>query len=93
MCRALNYFEHFLILVFAVCGCASVSAFATLVGIHLGVVSCAVELNIFILTAGIKKHTSIIKKKKLKHDNKVLLAKTKKGYRSFDFSRLNRLIY
>ena len=78
---------------FAVCGCASVFAFVTLVGIHVGIASSAVESHIFLLTAGIKKYMSIIKKKKVKHGNNVLLAETKKGYRSFDFSRLNRLIY
>ena len=34
-------------------------------------------INIFVITAGIKKYKSIIKKKKKKHDKIVLLAKTK----------------
>ena len=34
-------------------------------------------INIFVITAGIKKHKSIIKKKKKKLDKIVLLAKTK----------------
>ena len=51
-CKYLNYVEHLLILVSAVTGCVSISAFASLV--------CAI-------TAGIKKYNSIIKKKRNKH--------------------------
>ena len=36
VCRALNYFEHFLVLISAVSGCVSVSAFANL---HLKIIS------------------------------------------------------
>ena len=53
-----------------------VSAFASLVGIPVGIEGSAVGLKIF-TTALIKKCKSIIKKKKKKHDEIVLLAKTK----------------
>ena len=52
-------------------------AFATLVGIPIGITSSAIRLIICAITAGIKKYKSIIKKKKKKHnktasnDNKI----------------------
>ena len=65
-------------LVSAVSGCVLISAFALLVGIPIGITSCALRLKIFAITAGIKNYKSIIKKKKRKKYNKmVLLAKTK----------------
>ena len=54
-----------------------VPAFASLVGIPVGIEGSAVGLKIFTTTALIKKCKSIIKKKKKKHDEIVLLAKTK----------------
>ena len=75
--RTLNFFEHFLILTFAVTGCISISAFSSLFGIPLGITSSAIELKSFVIAAGIKKYTSIIKKKKKKHYKVVLLAKSK----------------
>ena len=60
-----------------VTGCVSISDFASLVAISIEVTSSAVGLKICAITAGIKKHKSIIKKKKKKHDKNVLLAKTK----------------
>ena len=36
-CRAVNYIEHLLILVSAVTGCVSISAFASSVGIPIGI--------------------------------------------------------
>ena len=65
-------------LVSAVSGCVLISAFALLVGIPIGITSCALRLKICAVTAGIKNYKSIIKKKKRKKYNKmVLLAKTK----------------
>ena len=64
--RFLNYFEYFLIFVSAVSGCASISAFASLVGFPLGITSSVAELKIWALTAGIKKYKVTIKKKKEK---------------------------
>ena len=43
---ALNYVEHFLILAFAVTGCVSISAFTSLVGIPLGIVSSLVATKL-----------------------------------------------
>ena len=48
-----------------------------MVGIPIGIMSSAVGLKTFAITAGIKKYKSIIKKKKKKHDKIELLAKSK----------------
>ena len=77
VCATLNYIEHFLILGSTITGCISISAFASLVGIPIGLISSAVGLKIFSMTAGIKKYKSIVKKKKKKHHEIVLLAKSK----------------
>ena len=66
-----------LILVSTVTGYVSISAFAALVGIPVGVGSFAVGIKICAITAVKKKYKSIVKKKKKKHDKIVLLAKTK----------------
>ena len=56
----------------------SVSTFSFLVSIPIGITSFAVELEIYAITAGIKKYKSIIKKRKnKKHVKMVVLAKTK----------------
>ena len=52
-------------------------AFVSLVDIPAGITSSALGLKICVITAGIKKYKSIIKKKKKKHDKIVLLAKSK----------------
>ena len=72
-----NYIEHSLILAFAINVCISIYAFASLLGILIGVAASAIWLKICKITAGIKKYKSIIKKKKKKHDKIVLLAKSK----------------
>ena len=77
VCTTLNYIEHFLILASTITGCISISAFASLIGIPIGITSSAIGLKICAITAGIKKYKSIIKKKKKKHDKIVLLAKSK----------------
>ena len=74
VCTTLNYIEHFLILASTITGCVSISAFASLIGIPIGITSSAIGLKICAITAGIKKYKSIIKKKKKKHDKIVLLA-------------------
>ena len=72
----LNHIEHILILASVVTGCVSIATFASLVGNPIGITSSAVGIKICaIIPAGIKKHKSIIKKKK--HIKIVLLAKTK----------------
>ena len=74
---SLNYIENFLILASTITGCISTSAFASLLGIPIGITSSAIELKICAITAGIKKYKSITKKKKKKRDELVLLAKSK----------------
>ena len=59
----MNYIEHSLILISTVTGCVSIFDFASLLGIPMGITSTAVELKICVVTAGIKKYESIIKKK------------------------------
>ena len=66
-----------LILVSTVTGCVSISAFASLVGVPVGITSSAVWIKICAIIAGIKKYISLIKKKKKKHDKIVLLGKYK----------------
>ena len=79
-CKYLNYVEHLLILVSTGTGCVSISAFASLVCVPVGITSSAVGIKICAITAGIKKYKSIIKKKKKKHDKTVLLGKYKLKY-------------
>ena len=55
VCTTLNYTEHFLILPFAITGCVSISAFAFLVGISIGIKSSAIGLKICAITAVTKK--------------------------------------
>ena len=75
--RVLNYIDHSLILFSTGTGCFSISSFASLVGIPIETMSSAIELKIFVITAGIKKYKSIIKKKKEKHDKILSLEKSK----------------
>ena len=63
MFRSLNYFEHFVLFVSAVIGCFSISAFASLVDVPVGIANSAVGLTI---RAGIRKYKSIIKVKRKK---------------------------
>ena len=57
-----------LILPSEVTGCVSISAFALLVCLPVGIRSSVEGINICAITAGMKKYKSIIKKKKKKHD-------------------------
>ena len=77
VCTTLNYIEHFLILGSTITGCISVSAFASLVGIPIGITSSTIRFKNCTITAVTKKYKSIIKKKKKKHDKIVSLAKSK----------------
>ena len=74
--KTLIYIKHFLILDSAITGCISISAFASLLGIPVGITSFAIGLKIYAITAGIK-YKSVIKKKKKRNDKKVLSAKAK----------------
>ena len=62
-CKYLNYVKHLLILVPTITGCVSISAFASLVCVPIGMTSSAVGIKHCAITAGIKKYKSIIKKK------------------------------
>ena len=64
ICRILNYIEHFVIFVCTITEYVSVSGFACLVGIPIGITSSAVRSKICVITAGIKMNKLIIKKKK-----------------------------
>ena len=77
ICTTLNSIEHFLILVSTITGCVSISAFASLIGIPIGITSSAIWLKMCAITAGTKRCKSVIIKKKKKHDKLVSLAKTK----------------
>ena len=55
-------------------GCISISAFASLLGIPIGITSSAIGLKICAITAGIKKCKLIIKEKKKDHEKIALLA-------------------
>ena len=68
----MNYVHQLLVLVSAVTGCVSISAFASLVDIA----SSIVGLKICVITTGIKQYKSLINKKKRKHDKMVLLGKS-----------------
>ena len=79
VCRVLNYIDHSLVVISIITGCVSISAFASLVRIPIGIASSTITigLKICVITAGIKKYKSVIKKKRKKHDKIVLLAKSK----------------
>lgn len=64
ICVTLNYIKHFLLLVFSVTGCVSVSDFAFLVSISRKITSSLIWSKISATTARIKKSNSTIKKKK-----------------------------
>ena len=51
----MNYFGRFFVFVCVVSSCVSISAFASLVGVPVGVSSFAVRLKIYAITAEIKK--------------------------------------
>ena len=77
LCIVLNYIDQLLNVTFTITGYVSISAFASLVGIPIGIASSTIRLNICLITAGIKTYNSIIKKKKKKHDKIVLSAESK----------------
>ena len=62
-CTTLNYTEHFLIFVSEVTGCISISTFTSLLIIPVGITSSAIGSQNCAITGGIKKYSSIIKKK------------------------------
>ena len=77
VCTPLNCIEHFLILGSTITGCISISAFTSLVGIPIEIMSSERRLKMCAITAPIKNYKTILKKKKKRHDKIVLLAKSK----------------
>ena len=73
--KYLNYVEKLLILSTTVTGCISISAFASLVCVLVGITNSAIGIKICAITAGIKKYESVVKKIEKKHDKLVLLGK------------------
>ena len=63
-CKYLNYVEHLLILALTSTSCVSVSTFASLVCVPVGITSSAVGIKICAITAGITNYKSIIKKRR-----------------------------
>ena len=61
VCTVLNYIEQWLILVSAITGCISISAFSSLFGIPISIPSSAAGLKICVITLGVQNHKSIIK--------------------------------
>ena len=74
---ALNYIGHVLVLVSIIVGCISISGFASLLGLLVGITSSTIGWKVFLITTGIKKYNSTIKKYKMKHSKTVLTAKSK----------------
>ena len=72
-CKYLNYLKSLLHLSSTVTGCVSISAFASLVCVPVGIASSAISIKTCTITAGIKTSKSTIMKKKKKHDRMVLL--------------------
>ena len=68
VCRVLNYNDRLLIVISTIARCVSISAFAFLVVIPVGITGSAVGLRICAITARIKRFKSMNKKKKKKHD-------------------------
>ena len=70
----MNHIEHLLILA---SGCVSISAFASAVGILVGITSSAVGLKICVITDGTRTFKSRTKKKRKAHEQIVFLVETK----------------
>ena len=62
--RVLNYIEYLLNLISIVSGCVSISAFASLVGILIGITGSAIGLKICVATLRIKSISEWLRKKK-----------------------------
>ena len=65
----------FLALVFAVTICIYISPLASLIDIFKGILTSTIGLNIWTIIANIEKYKLIVKKKKKKYDEIILLAK------------------
>ena len=89
VCRVLNYINHSLVAISTINGCVFTSTFASLVGIPIGITSSVIGLKICVITPGIKKYKSIIKKKR--RNNIALLAKSQFKYYSW-WIRFNKSV-
>ena len=80
-CTTLTYIGNFLVLASTITGCIERInfAFASLLGIPIGITNSAIGLKICAIAAEIKTYQSINKKKKKKHDKIVLLANSKQN--------------
>ena len=76
-CRVLNYVDNLFIVISAITGCVSISTFASLLRMPIGITGSTIGLKNCVITAGINRDNSINKKNKKKHDKIVLLAKSK----------------
>ena len=63
ICKTLIYTQHLLILASSVTGCASISAFASLIDIPPNIESSAVGIKICVVTAAKKQYKSTVKEK------------------------------
>ena len=63
-CKYLNYVEHLHILSSTVTGCVSISAFASLVAIPVGMTSSAVGIKVCAITATIKSISQLYRKRR-----------------------------
>ena len=63
VCRVLNYIDPLLIVTSTITGCVFISVFASIVAIPIGIASSIIGLKIRVISAGIKKYKSIIKKR------------------------------
>ena len=59
----MNYIDQSLVVIYTVAGCVSISAFASLVRIPIGIAISTTRLNICAITAGIKNFESMTQKK------------------------------
>ena len=53
VCKTLDYIKQFLILASTITGCVSISAFASLIGIPIGIMSSAIRSKTYAITAEI----------------------------------------
>ena len=64
LCTTLNCIEHFLILASTATGCISISAFSSLICIHIGITNSVIGLKISAVTAAIKNIRQWLRKRK-----------------------------
>ena len=80
--RVLNYTDQSLIVISTITWCISISAFASLVGIPIGIASTTVGLKICVITAGIISKALI--NSNISHDEFILINFYKEKIKSFN---------